>query len=273
MSTPPPDPPTPLGQLREQLKSPRAAARETGFPRIRNFVLDVMAEGRRKNIINVVFQADVTDTLSRLAAGARDEASITSVVAAALTAEVGQHREFNAYRLGKTRLVVFDDVDLCFTVEREVDGTLLPVPYILRAANRKGVEEIHRELQAAKVAPVGASGPLSALEKYFFLMPNFARRIIWHFIRRDPYKFKQLVGTVGVTSMGMFASGAAVVQPITPMTLTLSIGAIEWKVVMRGGMPIERAFLHLNLGADHDIIDGAPLMRFAEAFGKRLGEE
>ena len=113
---------------------------------------------------------------------------------------------------------------------------------------------------------------ISALEKYFFLMPRFLRRLIWFFIRRDPYKFKQLAGTVGVTSMGMFASGAAVVQPITPMTLTLSIGAIERKAIMKDGVPIDRAFIHLNLGADHDIIDGAPLMRFADALGGKLRE-
>ena len=270
MTASPPEPPSILGQLRQQFNTPRAPGHETDYPPIRNFILDVMTEGRRKNIINLVFQADITDTLSRLAAGTDDEASVTSVVACALARVVEQNKDFNAYRRGTSRMVLFDDVDLSFTVEREVDGVLLPVPYIVRAANRKSVEQIHRELQAAKVAPIGEAGPMSALEKYFFLMPHFARRIVWLFIRRDPWKFKQLVGTVGVTSMGMFASGAAVVQPITPMTLTLSIGAIENKVVMQDGTPVERAFIHLNLGADHDLIDGAPLMRFAEAFGKRL---
>ncbi|MEO8102686.1 MAG: 2-oxo acid dehydrogenase subunit E2 [Betaproteobacteria bacterium] len=269
MSATPPDPPSAISQLRQQFKTPRAAAVESAYPPIRNFVLDVMAEGRRKNIINLVFQADITGMLARLDA-AQDDASITSVVSHALAQVVERNKDFNAYRLGKSRMVRFEDVDLSFTVEREVDGVLLPVPYILRAANRKSIEEIHRELQAAKVAAIGAGGPMSALEKTFFLMPHLLRRMVWHFIRRDPHKFKQLVGTVGVTSMGMFASGAAVVQPITPMTLTLSIGAIEKKVVMQDGVPAERAFIHLNLGADHDIIDGAPLMRFAEAFGKEL---
>ena len=272
---PAPAPTTAMGQLREQLRTPRAGAREKDFPPIRNFVLDVMAEGRRKNIINLVFQVDITETLDALTvqtARTQDDVSITSMIAAALAFVVDQHKDFNSYRRGLTRLVVFDDVDLSFTIEREVDGVQLPVPYILRAANRKDAAQIHRELQAAKIAPIGVSGPMSALEKYFFLMPRLLRHIIWFFIRRDPYKFKQLAGTVGVTSMGMFASGAAVVQPITPMTLTLSIGAIERKVIMKDGVPIDRAFIHLNLGADHDIIDGAPLMRFAEALGRKLQE-
>ena len=269
---PPPNPPSALAQLWAQLKTPRAPGRETGYPPIRNFILDLMAEGRRKNIVHVIFQADITDLLSRLAAATTDRTSVTSVVAAALAQVIEQHKHLNAYRVGKSRMVIFDDVDLSFTVEREVDGVLLPVPYIVRAANRKSVEQIHQELQAAKVAPIGATGPMSALEKSFFLMPNFVRRMVWFFIRRDPWMFKQLAGTVGVTSIGMFAAGAVVVQPITPMTLTLCIGSTERKVVMQDGGPVERAFIHLNVSIDHDIIDGGPLMRFVAALGKRLGE-
>lgn len=272
MSAPPPDPPSALDQLRQKFKTPRATGVESDYPPIRNFILDLMAEGRRKNIVHVFFQADITDLLARLAAVKSDRSTVTSVVAAALARAVGENRIFNSYRLGKSRLVAFDDVDLSFTVEREVDGTLLPVPYIVRAANLKSVEQIQQELREAKVAPIGAAGPMSALEKSFFTMPNFVRRIVWSYIRRDPYRFKLLAGTVGVTSIGMFTSGALVGQPITPMTLTLCIGSTEKKVVMMNGVPVERAFLHLNFSVDHDIIDGGPLIRFAEAFGKRLGE-
>ena len=272
MSAQPPEPSSALDQLRRQLRTPRAAGREYDFPPIRNFILDLMAEGRRKNIVHLFFQADITDLLSKSAAGTLNGASVTSVVASSLAREVEQFRDFNAYRVGKSRMVVFNDVDLSFTVEREVDGAVLPVPYIVRAANRKSAEQIHRELQAAKVAPIGAAGPMSALEKAFFLLPRFIRRIVWFFIRRDPWIFKQLAGTVGVTSIGMFAPGAVVGQPITPMTLTLCIGSTEKKVVMRDGVPVERAFIHLNLSVDHDIIDGGPLMRFVEALRKRLGE-
>ena len=270
MSAQPPEPSTALAQLRALVKSPPAPARVTDFPPIRSGVIDLMMEGRRKNIINLVLQAELPNALARGEADTAGEASITSVVAFALAKTVGEFKEFNAYRRGRSQLVVFDDVDLCFTVEREVDGAILPILFVVRSANRKTAVDIHRELQAAKVAPVGVTGPMTALEKRFLLMPRVVRSIVWFLIRRNPYLFKRLFGTVGVTSMGMFATGAAVVQPITPMTLTLSIGAIEKKIVMQDGAATERAFIHLNIGADHDIIDGAPLMRFAEALRARL---
>jgi hypothetical protein len=112
-----------------------------------------------------------------------------------------------AYRLGKSRLVVFDDVDLTFTVEREREGEPLPVFSIIRAAQRKTTHEIHRELLAAKETPLGTDGPMNALGMQFFLLPSFLRTALWFFVRRNPYWFKDLVRTAGVISMGMFTSG------------------------------------------------------------------
>jgi pyruvate/2-oxoglutarate dehydrogenase complex dihydrolipoamide acyltransferase (E2) component len=92
---------------------------------------------------------------------------------------------------------------------------------------------------------------------------------MWLIIRHIPYLFKDLTGTAAVTSMGMFITGGAVVLPITP-TLMLSIGSIEKRFVVEEGQIIERDFIHLNLSVDHALIDGAPLMRFAERFKKIL---
>jgi pyruvate/2-oxoglutarate dehydrogenase complex dihydrolipoamide acyltransferase (E2) component len=73
-----------------------------------------------------------------------------------------------------------------------------------------------------------------------------------------------------VSSMGMFTSGASVGVPITPMTLSLCIGSIEKKLALLDGQVVEREALHLNISIDHDIVDGAPLVRFAERFKKIL---
>src|SRR5260370_41951668 len=103
---------------------------------------------------------------------------------------------------------------------------------------------------------------MSALELQFFLLPGFLRKALWFFIRRNPYWFKDLAGTAGVTSMGMYTSGAAVGVPITPMTLTLSIGTIEKKLVLHDGQAVERDVAPLTLSAAHHITHGAPLIPF-----------
>src|SRR5260370_17972052 len=99
-----------------------------------------------------------------------------------------------------------------------------------------------------------------ALAMEFFLFPSFRRRVVWFFVRRNPYWFKDVAGTALVSSMGMFTSGASVGVPITPMTLSLCIGSIEKKLALLDGQVIEREGLHLNITIDHAIIDRPPLV-------------
>ncbi|MBM9613208.1 2-oxo acid dehydrogenase subunit E2 [Desulfobulbus rhabdoformis] len=255
-------------------KQPQAPGQITLYPRMRNAILDIMAEGRRKNIINLLIQPDVSllcQELERLRSqNESDKPTLTACVAHVFAGCIDADRSLQAYRLGRKKLVIFDEVDLAMMVEREVENQLLPVVYIIRGANTKSLAEIDHSLRQAKTTPLGTHGPLSRLEYFFFTLPRFLRRLVWWYLRRDPYSFKQLAGTVGITSMGMHTQGSAVVIPITPMSLTLSIGSLEqgWQVI--DGQPVQRQLLQCNIGADHDVIDGAPLMRFAERFRQAL---
>jgi pyruvate/2-oxoglutarate dehydrogenase complex dihydrolipoamide acyltransferase (E2) component len=54
------------------------------------------------------------------------------------------------------------------------------------------------------------------------------------------------------------------------MTLTLLVGAISPRLQLRDGQIVEKKIIQMNLSADHDIIDGAQMMRFIERLKKRL---
>jgi hypothetical protein len=264
-----------LSQLLDQLRMPNAPGAIHRYPRLRNFVLDVMAEGRRKNTCHVLVEADLSGVKERLAEHHRrtgESMSITSYVAASYVGAIAADKTMQAYRNGRSKLVVFDDIDLTFTIERGWEGTALPVFHIVRAAQTKRAHQIHVELQAAREAPLGVHGPMNALEMLFFRLPRPLRKSLWFFVRRNPYWFKDLAGTVGITSMGMFTAGAVVAIPITPMTLTLVIGGIEPQLSLQDGKLVEREVIHLDLSADHDIIDGAPLMRFVDRLKTILRE-
>jgi hypothetical protein len=262
-----------LSQLFGRLKLRNADGEKRPYPRLRNFVLDVIAEGRRKNIIQVLFEADIQGVKERLAEHRRrtgEPVSITSYVAKCFAATIAEDKRMQSYRLGKSKVVIFDDVDVAFLVEREWEGTVLPLFCIVRAADQKSAHEINQELQASREGALGAEGSMSALEMLFFMLPAPMRKLLWFYVRRNPYWFKDMAGTVAITSMGMFTSGNAVVIPITPMTLTLSIGSIEKKLVLQEGQVVERDFIHLNINVDHAVVDGAPLMRFVHRFKERL---
>lgn len=264
---------TAFAQLRRLLRTPPAANTLTPFPKTRNLVLDILSEGRRKNIIQLLFEVDATAMraqIAKLAASPEATISITSYVARTLACTVAKEPRMQAYRHKGRELILFDDVDLSVMVEREVDALQLPLPFIVRAANKKDFFEVDAELKRAKSAALYADGPLSALEASFFSLPRILRKMVWRFARSDAHLFRELAGTVGVTSMGMYATGRAVVVPITPMTLTLSIGTICSQPAFADGVLVERELLQLNLSADHDVIDGAPLMRFAAALKENL---
>ena len=255
-----------LAQLFERSKQLNAPGEIRRFSRLRNFVLDLLAEGRRKNIAHILVEADFTGIRDRLKAHrcqTGQSISVTSYIAKSFATAVAADRRMQAYRLGKSRLVVFDDVDIAFMVEREWRGEVLPLFYIVRAAQRKSMQDIHDELQRAKTTPLGQDGPLSALDMQFLYWPKILRRLVWMLLHRNPYWFKAVAGTVGLTSFGMHTTGAAVGLPITPMSLTLTVGTIETQLALCGETVCEREIIHLDLSLDHDVIDGAPTMRFA----------
>jgi pyruvate/2-oxoglutarate dehydrogenase complex dihydrolipoamide acyltransferase (E2) component len=185
----------------------------------------------------------------------------------------------HAYRRGRDRLVLFDDVDVTVMVETDVEGAKIPFPHIVRAANRKAAAQIHDEIRAAQTA----GAPYQAGRRWlplWLLVPGFLRERIWAMVLAEPRRRKRLTGTVAVTSIGMFGRGTAWAIPLTSYSLCLTVGGIARTpgVVsdraggVDGGARVERIevreMLALTISVDHDVIDGAPAARF----GVRLAE-
>jgi len=99
--------------------------------------------------------------------------------------------------------------------------------------------------------------------KFFLLLPQFIRLIIWKIILSNPYRIKNMMGTVMVTSVGMIGdvSGWAIPYSIHPLCFT--IGSIIKKPGVKDDKIEIREFLNMTILIDHDVIDGAPALRFA----------
>jgi len=86
--------------------------------------------------------------------------SFTAFIAACLGKAVDEDKSVQAYRKGRNQLVLFQDVDISIMVEHEVEGQMIPLSYVVRAANRKTAREIHQEirvfqkLHTAEVLPI-----------------------------------------------------------------------------------------------------------------------
>jgi pyruvate/2-oxoglutarate dehydrogenase complex dihydrolipoamide acyltransferase (E2) component len=225
---------------------------------------DYMDIARQKHMIHVLTEMDVTQARGLLRAHKErtgEALSFTAYLVACVAKAVDADKMAHAYRQGRRKLVIFEDVDVNTIIERPVGDRTIPVPYVIRAANRKSFREIHEEIRAAQGEQVEVTGRLN-LMKWYWLLPPVLGRAFWRLLLNNPFLMKRTPGTVSVSAVGMFGQGAGWGIPITAYTLQVIVGGIAEKPGVVNGKIEPRQYLSLTLCFDHDIIDGAPAARF-----------
>lgn len=240
------------------------------FPRERHDVVDALEVGVRRHMVHALLELDVTRARERIrerGATEGERLSFTAFVVASLARAIEADKRLHAYRDWRGRLVLFDEVDVVTLVESEVDG--VAIPHVIRAANRRSVHEIHREIRRIQVEPAASAQRSGALMRLSRVVPGVLRRLFLRVLRREPRWLKRTAGTTLVTAVGMFGMGGGWVVGIVPLhTLALTVGGITRKPGVVDGRVEVREYLALTASIDHDIVDGAPAARFA----KRLRE-
>ncbi len=256
------------------------------FPRHRIPTLDTLDLGRRKHHVPVLLEVDVTAARARLREHRRrtgERVAFTGWVVACVARAVQEHPHVHAMRQGDRKLVVFADVDVAVVVEREVaggiaDGTL-PMPRVVRDANRKPAAAISAEIRAAQTQSLAAgdvelgSGRPAWQTALFLHLPRWLRRLlVWRRLERDPFFARRAMGTVAVTGVSRVSrtsSGQAWAVPLGIQPLVVALGGLARKPAVAGGAAADgelaiREFLSLTVLFDHDVTDGAPVSRFLD---------
>jgi pyruvate/2-oxoglutarate dehydrogenase complex dihydrolipoamide acyltransferase (E2) component len=172
-----------------------------------------------------------------------------------------------AYLKGRKQLVMFDDVNVFMTVERELSGTRVPIGHIIRRANHKTFLEIHQEIRAVQSQPAPPRKGEPRLVRFIMLLPGPLPKLFGGLLRalwrHDPTGAVAQGGTVAVTAVGMFGHGGGWGLVPLPHTLGLVVGSIVRKPAVVEDRIEPREILHVTLVFDHDVVDGAPAARFA----------
>lgn len=160
---------------------------------------------------------------------------------------------------------MFDDVDVLTWIERDVgDGTAV-LPCIVRAADRRSIQEPSADIRAAQVQdlatidvqerrsprcfPRGHSAP------YFALVTRVGKRF--------PQLWKRTWGTITLTAVGMIGEGAGWgIPPSSPSICWITVGGIGQKEEDVQGRAVTRDYLNLTVSIDHNMVDAAPAARF-----------
>jgi pyruvate/2-oxoglutarate dehydrogenase complex dihydrolipoamide acyltransferase (E2) component len=229
------------------------------IPKNRQPVLDRLVGARRRFQVHALLEFDVTEAKARIA-DAEPWVSWTGFVIATLARAVAVHPEVNVRKAGN-RILAFDRVDIGATVEREWEGRTVLDVVTIRNADQRSCAEISQILHEAKYGP-GESHRQSGLTAELWRLPGPVRRTAFRLAASRPRVAASFGPAVGVTSLGMFSSGWGWAIPLAPLTVTVTVGRVVDRPVIREGRVAARPLLPLTLSFDHAMIDGAPAARF-----------
>jgi pyruvate/2-oxoglutarate dehydrogenase complex dihydrolipoamide acyltransferase (E2) component len=236
--------------------------RDEPFPKSRRIVVDSGAAARNRHTVYGLIEVDITEATSVLA-GLDPKPSLTSYVVASTGTAVEAVPYVHALRNLRQRLIIFDDVDVNVMIEVELEGRSFPMNHVIRRANQKSLIQIDDEIRAVKLSPeTSPTMGLSRQATLFLRLPGFVRHRLIGLLHRLPERQRDLVGTVGISSVGMFGRGGGWGIGFSVQTLTMIVGGVAEKPAVVNGEIVARTFLDLSLAFDHDVVDGAPAARF-----------
>lgn len=249
---------------RSEGQVPRVEAVELPFPRFQEQIIDWLELGQRRHAVHSLLEVDVSAARAsirsfRVRSGA--PLSFTAYLVGCLARAIDRDRRIAAIRHGRRRMLVFDEVDVALPVESDIEDEAIPVPHIIRGADRKSLTEISREIRAGSRGPA----PYGVVRRYlpaWLLLPAWLRRRMLALILADARRSKRLTGTALVTSVGLPGRGRAWGIPSgTHYPVSLLVGGLHLD-------DDGRETVALTLTFDHDTVNGAAAARFARRFAR-----
>ena len=253
------------------------------FTRGRDIVVDFISLGKKSMRVYAVGDIDVTYPLKRIKELKEQgiKLSFSAYLTYVFAKTIEEHPYMQAIKWGRRKMVIFEDVDVTFLVEREVDGKKMPTQVVIRKANEKSIQDLTEIIWGTKElksdSMVNKKEGATATDKLLRL-PRFLRRFLFNVVFKNPFLRRQFLGTIGVTSIGMFAGGGGTSIPIAVENLSINVGGIEkrpgYQIKDNGEPDIEkivpRDYLWITINIDHTTVDGGPTTRFIALFRERV---
>lgn len=248
---------------------------EIDYPSSRRFTFDLGRIGRGKHHVKALLQVDVTEARRKIRENRQSgrKASVTAWLIKVIADCVALHPPVGGFnRPGSNKVVVFDDVDVSLVIEKEVNGSRVPLPYVVRKADQKTVHQICAEIESARSQVIEDEGDYvlggkrsQAGMKLFVSLPQWLRLALMRMlVFRNPRRMKEMMGNVMVTTVGMAGHTRGWIIPFGMHPLCLAFGSLNEQAAVYRGEIRKREILHLTVLVDHDVIDGVPAARFVD---------
>ncbi|MFN8208007.1 MAG: 2-oxo acid dehydrogenase subunit E2 [Bacteroidales bacterium] len=239
------------------------------FPESRIATIDICEIGKRRHYVTGFLEVDVTESREKIKLYRKTTGNIsfTAWMIKVIAHTLHHHKQVAGFLKGRQKVLIFNDINISFLVEKEVNGEPVPVPLLLRKANEESLESITNRLKASKEAPI-AEGNLvlhrrtTLIERLYTRLPGFVRRTIWKNMMKRPGLVFNTMGNVAITSLGMLGKVNGWFIPISIHPVCFGLGPVIKKPVVMDDQVVIREILNFTVMLDHDVIDGAPMARF-----------
>jgi pyruvate/2-oxoglutarate dehydrogenase complex dihydrolipoamide acyltransferase (E2) component len=245
------------------------------LPKSRLATVDLGRLWKDKHYMFGLLEVDVT-LARRAARSLRTQGQLVSFTAwmiKAIASSISRNKYAQAMSLSKMQNVVFNDVDIAMPVERIVAGTSVPLPLLIKETNKKTVQQIQTEIDAAIGRTIENEKDFilnkhqfsKASLRLYYSMPQCIRTLLMKWVFRNPFRAKMNAGTVMVTTVNAIGKSAGWIIPTRNMhSIAVSLGSITGKPWICNGEVAIRDIMHLTITFDHDVIDGVPARRFVQ---------
>ena len=239
------------------------------IPQSRIATFDVYSVGLQRHHVVALLEFDVTETRARIREMRknRERISLNAWIIKAIGRALSEHPRVAGFLCSKKKLITFDTINISMVVEKDLGSQKVPVPMILENVNAKSAGDITREIEEARLQPINDRDMVLRrrslrVEQLYYALPGFLRRAVWRWMLRNPRTAFRRMGNAVITSLGMVGrlDGWFIHRSVHPASF--GIGSILEKPKVVGKEIMIRQILNMTVLMDHDVIDGAPMVRF-----------
>jgi pyruvate/2-oxoglutarate dehydrogenase complex dihydrolipoamide acyltransferase (E2) component len=247
------------------------------IPQSRIASFDVFSVGLQKHHVSALLEFDVTCSRHKLRDLRKNgiNVSFNAWLIKVISSVLQKHPEASAFLYNKKKLIIFDDINISILVEKKIGNNRVPIPLVIEKTNMKSALEITIEIENAKNQELTDKDVVlkkqsSLTERLYYKMPGFIRRNAWKIMLRNPKYVYKKMGNVVITSVGMVGriNGWFIQKSVHP--ISFGVGSVIFKPAAIDNEIKIREILNMTILVDHDVIDGAPMVRFLNDLTKSI---
>jgi len=241
------------------------------IPKSRIATFDTFAVGLLRHHVSAMLEFDVTEPRKILRELRKKGTTISfnAWLIRVIGCVLEKHPEAAAYLYNKKKLIIFRDINISVIVEKKIGDSRVPMPLVIEKVNEKSALEITAEIEKAKTESLSENDIVlqkqtASYERLYYHLPGYLRRLFWKVMLRNPEYAYRKMGNAIITSVGMMGkiNGWFIHKSVHP--ISFGIGSILKKAVVVDNEIRIREILNMTVLVDHDVTDGAPMVRFLD---------